>query len=259
MDFLTFAIQTARTAGDEILMRHYSEVQTLDWHTRTNFKTAVDDESDRFIRAEIERAFPAHGILSEETADKVTQSRYLWVVDPLDGTLPYTTGINDHFSVSIALLKDEVPIVGVVYAPGRGELYAAEDGDGAFLNDQPIRVSDETNLNHVIMGLDSGKEGKDFRRLELAGPYQKLLGPDGIAADLKHGCASVPLALVATGKLHAYAAMWLEPEDTAAAVVLIREAGGLVTTRQGLGRHFRDRSILAANPVLHSKLLERIH
>lgn len=258
MDFRTFAITTARQAGDEILMRHHGKVKTLDWHTRTNFKTAVDDESDAFIRAEIEREFPDHRIHSEEAAAKRTPSPYRWIVDPLDGTLPYTTGINDHFSVSIALEEDGEVIVGVVYAPKRGELYAAECGKGTFLNGSRVTVALEDNLNHVIMGLDSGKEGPNFRRLELAGPYEKLLGPDGIAADLKHGCASVPLCLVACARLHAYAAMWLELEDAAAAVLINREAGTRVTTFSGEEWGLGDRSILAANPVLHAKLLERI-
>lgn len=218
----------------------------------------MDDESDAFIRGEIERTFPDHGILSEELAPKITKSPYTWVYDPLDGTLPYASGINDHFSVSIALLEDGVPIVGVIYAPKRQELYVGERGKGATLNGTPIRVSTETDVNHVIMGLESGKEGKDFSRIELADPYRKLLGKDGIAADLKHGCASVPLCLVASGRLHAYAAMWLEVEDAAAAEVILPEAGAIVTTLDGRKRRLGDRSILAANPILHQKLLKRI-
>lgn len=198
MNFCTFALQVARAAG-EILMRRYGELHTLEWVTLTNFRTEVDRESDAFIRGEIEREYPEHGINSEESSAKVTRSKYLWIVDALDGTLPYATGINDHFSISIALLEDEVPILGVIYAPKRQELYVGERGKGAFLNDKPIRVSTETDANHVLMGLDSGKEGKGFSRLELVGPHQKLLGKDGIACDFKHGCASVPLCLVASG------------------------------------------------------------
>ncbi len=257
MDFRTFAIQTAKAAG-EILMRRYGELHTLEWMTLTNFRTEVDLESGNFIRGEIERVFPDHDFYFEDVKAKTTGSKRRWIVDELDGTLPYATGINDHFSISIALLEDEVPILGVIYAPKRGELYVGERGQGAFLNDKPIRVSTETDVNHVLMGLDSGKEGKDFSRLELVGPYQKLLGKDGIACDLKHGCASVPLMLVASGRLHAYCAMWLEIEDTAAAEVILPEAGAIVTRLDGRKRRLGDRSILAANPVLHAKLLERI-
>lgn len=179
-------------------------------------------------------------------------------MDPLDGTLPYTTGINDHFSVSIAFENKGELTLGCIYAPKRGELYVAERGSGAFMNGKRITVSGETELNHVLMGLDSGKEGKDFSRLELVGPYQKLLGKDGIACDFKHGCSSVSLCLVASGRLHAYAAMWLETEDTAAAEVILPEAGAVVTTLDGRKRRPGDRSILAANPALHEKLLERL-
>lgn len=253
MDFRNFAIATAVGAG-EILMRLYDMPQTREWHTRTNFKTMADDASNTFIRNRIELVFPEHGIYSEEGEEKITSSLYRWIVDALDGTLPFTTGINDHFAVSIALCENERPIVGVIFAPKRRELYVAEEGKGAFLNGHPIQISAETEINHTIMGLDSGKRD----RLALEVIHHALLGEDGVSADLKHGCASVPLALVACGRLDAYAALSLEQEDKAAAIVIIREAGGRVTTLDGHEAKISDRSILAANPVLHEKLLRRI-
>lgn len=253
MDFKTFAVEMALACGDNILMRRYGETFTIEWSARRIFRTEVDLESGRFMRAEIERVFPDHGIHSEEEADKAGASEYEWILDEVDGTLGFMTGINDLFSVNIALRRNKVIIVGVTYAPKRGELFVSELDKGATLNGVPMRVSDETELSHVMMGMDGGKDD----RLSLMRVYAKLLVGDGIAADLKHGCASVPLALVASGKMHAYAAMQLQLEDMAPGVLHVREAGGTVTDIKG-NKWNGQQSILAANPVLHAKLLERI-
>ena len=254
MDFKTFAVGTALAAGQQILKRHYGRLHTLTWKEINNFKNEVDDESDRFIRQAIEREFPDHRILSEEMVPKETGSLFTWVVDPLDGTLPYTTGISDVFSVCIGLCDGLTPIVGVIFCPKRDELYVAERGQGATLNGQPIGVTAESKITHVLMGMDCGKPD----RMELDRRCARLLVNDGIVAHLKHGCASVPLCLVASGRLHAYAALRLLPWDMAAAVVINRAAGARVTDIEGKEWKLGDSSILSANPELHAKILERI-
>jgi len=109
-EFLEFAIKTARLAGDNILMRDYGRILNLEWKDRVEFKTKIDDESDKFIRKEISEHFPDHNIISEETRDKNTRSQYSWVVDPLDGTIPFTYGFTDHFSVCIGLTREKLPV-----------------------------------------------------------------------------------------------------------------------------------------------------
>jgi myo-inositol-1(or 4)-monophosphatase len=200
--------------------------------------------------------FPAHGIHSEEGELLNSESQYRWVVDGVDGTIDLRTGYTDHFSFCIALadMRRRRPIVGVVNAAARngGEFYSAADGEGAFCNDEPIHVSLLENVNQVLMGVDSGKHDRAAHL-----PYlEKLLGPDGISCPMSTGCASVPLCLVASGVLHAYLATSLEPEDMAAAVVIIREAGGKVTNLKGDEWRLGDGSILAANPVLHYNLIQ---
>ena len=172
--YLDFAIQVARHAGDAILMKHYGKQQFQTWKARTDFKTMVDDESDRYIREEIRKSFPDHSVISEELEDYETGSEYKWVVDPLDGTLPYTFGTTDHFSVCIGLCQNGIPILGVIYAPKRGEFYTAVVGE-AHCNGIPIEVSSETEINHILMGVDPGATNRKSHLPSL----ERLMEKDG--------------------------------------------------------------------------------
>ena len=256
--YIGFAIDTAKEAG-KILMDNYGKMQKLEWKLRTNFKTEVDDICDKFIRQKIQESFPKHNIYSEEQDVVDKKSEFSWIIDPLDGTIPYRYGISDHFSVCVALAREKIPFLGVVYAPKRKELYTAEIGKGAFCNNIPIYASEEENINHVIMGLDNGKETRNFKRASIAKYFNKLLTPKGISCSLSYGCASVPLCLVASGKLHAYLALSLELWDMAAAVIINKEAGARVTTLKGKEWCIDDASILVANTKLHSKLIKLIN
>lgn len=249
-DYREFALRTAQKAG-KLLMDNYGKMQQLSYKLKTNFKTQVDDRSDKLIRDAIAENFPNHNIYSEESHDKKTDAEFSWIIDPLDGTLPYTFGISDHFSVSIALVKDKVPIVGVIYAPKRGELYVAEQGKGAFCNNSPVHVAAIGNINKAMIGVDYGK----LEREKITCYHRKLLSENGVTYPISYGCASISLALVASGKLHGYLALKLEPWDMAAAVVLIREAGGKVTTIEGKDWKLGHVSILTANSKLHNELL----
>lgn len=229
-------------------------VPRLEWKTITEFKTVADDKSDSFIRHEIEKVFPDHCIHSEEQDPKRTSSPYQWVVDAIDGTYNYATGLTDLFAISIALCYGSKPIMGVIYAPRRKELYTAEKDRGAFLNGEPIKVNCEGNLNHVVMGLDNGKHDRLATYIPL---YAKLLDEGNIGGKYSLGSGAMSLAQVACGKLIAYGATSLEPEDMAAAVILNREAGARVTSLLGIEWQLGDSSILCANPEIHAKLLAR--
>lgn len=245
------AVSIAKEAG-ELLLRHYGKMQKLEYKLKTNFKTEVDDLSDALIRKRIKENFPEHNIYSEEEKAIDNKSEYSWVIDPLDGTLPYTLGISDHFAVSIALAKDKKPILGVIYAPLRDELYIAEEGLGTICNYQEIKVAPNDNINKTLLGMDLGKT----ERTNILGIYKKLISDDGITYPVSYACASVALSLVASGKLNAYLSLKLEPWDMAAAVVINREAGAKVTNIEGKEWELGDESILVANPSLHKNLME---
>lgn len=244
-----FAIEVAKRAGAVILDFHSRRMEPI-WTGRSHFKTAADDASEAIIREMIHARFPDHNMWSEEGGQTEKGSIYTWVWDAVDGTIPMFTGISDHFAVCGALFDGKKPILGVANAVKRGELYVGEIGQGSFCNEQQIRVSDETEISRVLMGIDSGKENRAAHIPYLQRAYQ----PDGIICTIHTGCASVPLLLVASGVMHAYLATSLEPEDMAAVVPIIREAGGTVTNLRGEEWTLGDISILAANPVLHEKL-----
>ncbi len=250
-DFRGFAANLAKEAGN-LLMAYYGKIQHHEYKRATDFKTIADDASDRLIRDAIMKKFPDHAIISEEQAPLKKDSEYTWVIDPLDGTIPYTFGISDHFSVSIGLVKGKQPIMGVVYAPKLKELYAAEKGKGAYCNGTALHVSPVTDVNKAVVGVDYGYA----ERWNIL-PYQrKLLSAKGVTYTVSSACATVPLCLVASGKLHAYLALSIQQWDMAAAVVINRESGARVTDIGGIEWEFGGTSILVANPVLHRKLLK---
>jgi len=252
-ELLAFATDVASQAGDLILDFRKRRLEK-EWTSARHFKTAADDASDALMRHLIGERFSGHNILSEEGSPHMQGSPFTWVLDGVDGTIGFATGINNHFSVCVGLCENGVPVVGAVNAVGRGELYAAAKGVGAFLNGKPIRVSDCTEVNQVLMGIDSGKENKDSNI-----PYLvRLKASDGVSCAMMSGCASVPMVLVASGAMQAYLATSLAPEDMAAAVPIIREAGGKVTNLAGDEWILGDSSILAANLVLHGKLFEMV-
>lgn len=255
-----FMTVLAQQAG-AVIMKYLRQGERLtkEWTSKTHFSTAADRAVGELLRNAVAETYPEYNIMSEELPEHATGSRYTWVFDELDGTIPFRTGM-DTFTTCLALCDGTMPIAGVVYAPRRKELYVACNGSCATMNGRLISVSSETNINHVLMAIDSGKATeKDPKARCRKIPYlDKLLRHDGIACDLNLGCASVPLCFTARGLHQAYLATSLNPEDMAAAVVIIRQAGGRVTNLKGEEWQLGDPSILAANPILHQILFDRL-
>lgn len=263
-EYRDFAIKLAKEAGDRVLMKYYYDFQEQDWNARQHFKTKVDEESDKLIRKRINEKYPEHNIYSEEDVNKESGSKFSWVIDPLDGTIGYTRKMTDHFSVNIAFAIGKEPVVGVTYAPKRKELYQAVKGGGVYSSEfissySIISPSLEENINHAMIGFDSGKETKKFKRAVLAQYIEKLLAPNGMACTFCTGCASVPLAVTANGNYDGYVALSLQPWDMAAGVVINREAGNKVTNINAKEWDLDDESILVANTKLHKKLLDLLN
>lgn len=250
-----FAVRTAREAGG-LLMELHRRTHHRTWKTATDFKTNADDASDRLIRQRITKTFPDHHIMSEEQTVVPSTAAWVWVVDPLDGTYNFASLWSDDFTVSIGLLSGAEPVVGVVYAPARRQLYVAELGGRARLDGKPIRVSDVANLSRAVVALDYGK---GERRGEMIPYLRRLLSADGITYPVTYACASLAIARVAAGQVDAYVSHNLEPWDMAAAVMIVRAAGGIVTNLAGQAWHVGDASILAASSQLHRQLLTFLH
>ena len=208
----------------------------------------VDRSAEKLIVTKLSHLLPEAGFLTEEgTVQQDTRKEYLWVIDPLDGTTNFVHGL-PIFSVSIALLKDSVPVLGIVYEIGMDECFSAFENGGAILNGLPISVTSSTNLKESLLA--TGFPYYDFSKLEgfqntLAHFYQHTRGIRRI------GTAAVDLAYTACGRFDGYFEYGLSPWDVAAGIVLVREAGGRVTDFENKNIPIASDSIIAANKSIH--------
>ena len=252
---LNTAVSAARLAARIILM-HLDRVDRLEISSkgRYDFVTQVDQEAESAILDTILKAYPDHSFLAEERGEKLG-TEYRWIIDPLDGTTNFIHGY-PQFSVSIALEKDGRLEHGVIFDPLRDELFTASRGEGARLNDKRIRVSRIQHLDRALLGT-----GFPFVAVNRIDPWLKtfrvlLLKASGIR---RSGSACLDLANIAAGRLDGFWEMGLQPWDMAAGVLLIREAGGLVSDFEGGQEFLSSGDIVAANPVLFNNLLRIIH
>ena len=222
---------------------------------RTNFKIELDDRIDELARERLGEAFPDYAIRSEEADPKETDSEREWIIDPIDGTLPYTFGYSDHTALSVCLAEKGDPKLGVLEVALQHATYVAEVGHGAFRNNEAIRVSNTSELNDAIIGIDYGKDNRE----QMLPLMQRLLSPDGITYPVTFGGTAASLVLVADGRLDGYCSLNIEPWDAAAGAVICAEAGATVTNAQGEPWSLGDTSILVANATLHPQLLQLAH
>jgi len=247
MELLNTAISAARKAG-AIALRYFETAVVREVKEDKSFVTAADREAEAAIVAEIKEHFPTHGIIGEESGETKTDSEYAWVIDPLDGTANFVNGI-PLFSVSIVVLKSGAPIAGVVYQPVGDSLYAAEKGKGTTWRGKKVRVSDG-DTEHAMISFGPGKKEKEklnrlFRATERFVKSKRYLG----------SCA-LELAYLARGGTEGFICLGLNKWDYGAGILLVEEAGGIITDFQGnpwvfgSGSHF-----IASNGVVHDALL----
>lgn len=251
---LNIAVTAARAAGN-IIVRYLDRVDTLDVATKhmNQFVTQVDREAEAIIIAEIHKAYPHHAILAEESG-AAGDHEYRWIIDPLDGTTNYLHGF-PQFCVSIALEHRGRLDQGVVFDPLGQELFTASRGAGAHLNDRRIRVSRQTTLEGSLLGT-----GFPFRGdYDLDTYLQTLRALIPKSAGVRRaGAAALDLAYVAAGRLDGFWEFGLEPWDMAAGVLLIREAGGLVTDADGDEHYMDSGNIVTAPPKVLRELVKVI-
>src|SRR5881394_4677299 len=196
---LNVMIKAARKAS-RTLKRDFGEVEHLQASLKgpANFVTAADQRAEEILREELEHARPGYGFLGEEGgAREGSDKTHRWIVDPLDGTLNFLHGI-PHFAISIGLEREGTIIAGVIYNPANEELYTAERGKGAFLNDQRLRVAGRRKLNECVIacGLPHiGRGDHELSRVEMAGIQDKVAGLR------RFGAASLDMAFIAAGRL----------------------------------------------------------
>lgn len=251
---VNIAVQAARKAGTVILRNiHRADAIAVSDKGQLDFVTDADRLAEQEIIREIRRAYPEHAIWGEESGRSGT-SRYVWVIDPIDGTSNFMRGF-PHCSVSIALMEEGVVQHGVVYDPVRDEIFHATKGGGAFLNDRRIRVSQRIGLAGALVA--TGFPFKQRTRLATQMRMVKALLED--AEDLRRtGSAALDLAYVACGRLDGYFEYGLQPWDMAAGALLVREAGGVVLDFDGEEGWFDSGNVIAGNLKVAAAMVARI-
>ncbi|GMQ76806.1 MAG: inositol monophosphatase family protein [Gammaproteobacteria bacterium] len=251
---LNIAVAAARAAGS-VIVRYLDRVDTLDVATKhmNEFVTQVDREAEAIIIADIRKAYPNHAILAEESG-AAGDSEYRWIIDPLDGTTNYLHGF-PQFCVSIALEHRGRLDQGVVFDPLRQELFVASRGAGARLDDRRIRVSRQSGLEGSLLG--TGFPFRGAYDLDTYLETMRALVPKS-AGVRRAGAAALDLAYVAAGRLDGFWEFGLQPWDMAAGVLLIREAGGLVTDADGDEHYMASGNIVTGTPKVLRELVKVI-
>lgn len=249
-DYLKTAVAAARAAGS-ILKKNFGRAQTIYHKGRIDIVTDSDRQSEKAIISLIARTFPEHNILAEESAAVDRHSRYTWIIDPLDGTTNYAHAY-PFYAVSIALARDNEPLVGVVFHPEMGELFYAAEGRGAFLNDTKIRVSNTARMDQALLVTGFPYDIVENPDITFALFEQMCLGAQGMRRD---GSAALNLCYVACGKLDGFWEAKLKPWDTAAGALIAREAGATLTDYAGSPYSCFGNELLAANTPLHREML----
>ncbi len=256
---LNIGIRAARKAGDLIVRSmnrlHQIEVRRKD---KNDFVTEVDLRAEAEIINIIRSAYPDHGILAEESGrlERASdgQDEFVWIIDPLDGTTNFIHGF-PQFSVSIGLQRRGRMECAIVYDPLRQELFTAARGDGAQLDDRRIRVSQQLGIEGALIGTGFPYRANMQWLDAYMGMFKDLTQQ---AAGLRRpGSAALDLAYVAAGRLDGFWELGLSPWDTAAGMLLITEAGGLVSTLTG-AEYQHQGHIVAGNPKVHAALLSAL-
>ncbi|MSO72327.1 MAG: inositol monophosphatase [Rhodospirillaceae bacterium] len=237
------------------LKRDFGEVEQLQVSQKgpSDFVSAADLKAEKVLRLELAKARPRFGFLMEEGGEVAGQDKHhRWIIDPIDGTTNFLHGI-PHFAISIGLEMDGEIIAGLVFNPITDEMFYAEKGKGAFLNDKRLRVSARNMLTNCVIATGIPFHGRPGHK-----PYLKQLERvmDAVAGVRRMGTASLDLAYVAAGRCDGFWETGLKPWDIAAGVILVREAGGFITEIDGGKNFMASGDVLAANPKVHKQLFD---
>jgi myo-inositol-1(or 4)-monophosphatase len=247
-------VKAARRAGRS-LKRDLGEVENLQVSMKgpANFVSLADKRAEEMLHADLTKARPGYGFIGEEGGNRVGDDKtHTWIVDPLDGTTNFLHGI-PHFAISIGLQREGTIIAGIIYNPANDELYTAERGKGAFLNDQRLRVAGRRKLADCVIacGLPHiGRGDHELSRAEMTAIQNKVAGLR------RFGSASLDLAFVAAGRFDGYWERNLQPWDIAAGQIILREAGGIISGIEGNDDPLHTGNVICGNEFVHAELVK---
>ena len=253
---VTVMVNAARKASIR-LKRDYGEVEQLQVSNKgpADFVTAADVRTEKILREELSRARPTFGFLMEEAGEEPGEDpNRRWIIDPIDGTTNFVHGIS-QFAISIAAEENDEVTAGLIFEPINEQMFWAEKGKGAYLNDRRIRVSSRATMAQSLfatgipfMGRGTEEDHKKF--------LLEIRAVMSVSAGIRRfGSAALDLAYVAAGRFDGFWENGLQPWDIAAGILIVREAGGLVSDLSGEDQMLISGSIVAANPSLHQELM----
>ncbi|MBU6457441.1 MAG: inositol monophosphatase [Bradyrhizobium sp.] len=247
-------VKAARRAGRS-LKRDLGEIENLQVSLKgpANFVSLADKRAEQMLYEDLSKARPGYGFIGEEGGTREGSDKsHTWIVDPLDGTTNFLHGI-PQFAISIGLRREDTMIAGLVYNPANDELYIAERGKGAFLNDQRLRVAGRRTLDDCVVacGLPHmGRGDHDLFRREMTEMQKRVAGLR------RFGAASLDLAFVAAGRLDGYWERNLSSWDMAAGAIIVREAGGIVSCVDGESDPLDTGNVICGNEYVHAELVK---
>ncbi len=252
--FITIGVRAARAAGN-IITRQLNHLDTLriDAKQDRDFVSEVDRQAEQEIIKIIHRSYPEHAILAEESGQQ-GDADFEWVIDPLDGTTNFLHGF-PQFAVSIGVRNKGKLEAAIVYDPIAQELYTAAKGSGALLNDRRIRVSNRSNMDSALLGT-----GLPFLAHHDFDNGLKILKSfmQQTAGIRRPGAAALDLAYVAAGRLDGFWEYNLKPWDMAAGILLVQEAGGIISDPDGTAKFMDSGDVVCGNPKIHQQMLKII-
>jgi myo-inositol-1(or 4)-monophosphatase len=249
-------IKTCRKASKS-LIRDFGEIEKLQVSLKGpgDFVSTADKKVEEIVIEELRKARPRYSVLSEEIGEIKNDEEFKWIIDPIDGTANFLHGI-PHFCISIGLEQNNEIICGIVFDPIKDEMFLAEKGQGAYLNNQRMRVSSRSKLKSSIIftggpSFKSTSVDKDLTLLE----YKKFSSLVSIPIR-KMGSAALDIAYVAAGRCDGFGQRNLNYWDIAAGIILTKEAGGYITDFEGGDKYVKNKTILATNSKISEEMIK---
>jgi myo-inositol-1(or 4)-monophosphatase len=249
-DVLPIAEAIARRAG-AVVMEGFGRAGRVQRKGVIDLVTEFDRRSEEIIVSALQKEFPEHAILGEESGHHPKTGEYQWVVDPIDGTTNFAHSM-PLFAICLGLLRGKVPVAGVVYDPLHEEMFSAALGRGATLNGRPIHVSSQAHLGQALLATGFAYDIRTNPRNNLAQYAQFQLRTQGVR---RLGSAAIDCAWTALGRLDGYWEFGIKPWDIAAGGLLVREAGGRATSTEGDEDFISSGTIVVSNGLLHEQIL----
>jgi myo-inositol-1(or 4)-monophosphatase len=253
-EMLELAKSVAKIAGQNA-MKYFGKEKSINNKSEVDLVTHVDIENEKLIVNMIKEKYPNHGFILEEGDDEKESAEYKWVIDPIDGTTSYAHNY-PMFAINIGVTKNNKPIMGVVYLPFFDELFFAEIGDGAYLNDKKISVTKTNELSKSLIAT-----GFPYTRITTTKNNLNYLKNmiDIVQGIRRSGSAAIDICFVACGRLDGYWELGLKTMDTLPAQVILNEAGGKFTDMKGKKIEMNYENIGASNGFIHDELITRLN